>query len=311
MIAETVRIATRASRLALWQANHVSELIKEVAPQCNVELVHVSTVGDRDRERSLPQFGGFGVFTREIQNAVLDGRADLAVHSLKDLPTDSVDGLTLAAVPERGSVSDALVLPTSSPGSDLDGIAEGARVGTGSLRRRAQLLHQRSDLELVDIRGNVETRLQKLDDGDYEAIVLAVAGLERLGLADRISATLEAPRFLPAVGQGALGLECRRDDDGVRSLLELLDHPPTQTAVTAERALLNELRAGCHAPVGASTTSTADGLTLTSVVLSVDGQKRLTASITGTAADARQLGADVATELKRQGAEELIGPDAK
>lgn len=308
MTAGEIRIATRASRLALWQANHVAGLLRAIVPDHNVELVHVSTIGDRDRDRSLPQFGGFGVFTREIQNAVLDGRADLAVHSLKDLPTETAEGLMLAAVPARGPVVDALVLPASSAGSGLETLDDAARVGTGSLRRRAQLLHQRRDLELLDIRGNVETRLQKLDDGEYEAIVLAVAGLERLGLQQRISATLDAPLFFPAVGQGALGLECRDDDAPLQSLLAEIDHAPTRCAVTAERALLSELRAGCHAPVGASTNVERNQLTLAGVVLSVDGKLRLTASLTGPATDPHRLGSDVARELKRQGAGELIGP---
>lgn len=307
MTAGTIRIATRSSQLALWQANHVASLIRAAGSGTQVELVHVSTVGDRDHQSSLPQFGGVGVFTREIQHAVLDGRADLAVHSLKDLPTDTTAGLTLAAVPERGAVTDALVLPSATEGAGLSDLAEGARVGTGSLRRRAQLLHMRPDLQLLDVRGNVETRLRKLDDGDYDALVLAAAGLTRLGLAERITSTFSTPEFYPAVGQGALGLECREDDEHMLSLLGELDHQPTSAATAAERALLNNLRAGCHAPVGAAATIDDDRLTLAAVVLSADGRQRISASLTGPISAAQQVGRDVAADLRGQGADELIG----
>ncbi|MFG0333880.1 MAG: hydroxymethylbilane synthase, partial [Maioricimonas sp. JB049] len=200
----TVRIATRASSLAMWQAKHVAGLLAAQHPDVTVEIVQISTRGDRDLQEPLHAMGGQGVFTREVQHAVLDGRTDLAVHSLKDLPTQSVEGLCLAGVPERGPRFDALVLAAGSQLTSFNELPEGARIGTGSLRRRAQLLHLRSDLEMLEIRGNVETRLRKLDEGESDALIMAVAGLERLGLGERISQVLEPPMMLPAVGQAAL-----------------------------------------------------------------------------------------------------------
>ncbi len=311
---EPIRIATRASQLALWQANHISALLRQADAACEVEIVHVSTIGDRDQTESLQQFGGMGVFTREVQKAVLDGRADIAVHSLKDLPTESADGLTLAAIPERGPMFDVLALPISSETSEfadqntdkLPMLPSGARVGTGSLRRRAQLLYHRGDLNLDEVRGNVETRLRKLDEGQFDALVLAAAGLQRLGLQDRISVELRHPLMFPAVGQGALGIECRTDDQTTLKILESLNHEPTRNAVTAERSLLANLRAGCHAPVGVMTRQTDDQLALEAVVLSADGQQRLIAISHASAAAATSLGTHVADELRNQGADALI-----
>jgi hydroxymethylbilane synthase len=261
--------------------------------------------------------GGFGVFTREVQKAVLDGRADVAVHSLKDLPTDPVEGLVLGAVPERGPLFDVLVLPANTSdrphetrSDPLAILPRDARVGTGSLRRRAQLLHVRPDLKLLDVRGNVETRLRKLDAGEYDALVLAAAGLERLGFADRISAGLGPPLLFPAVGQGALGLECRTDDTATRAALAALDHPATRTAVAAERALLAALRAGCHAPVGVLAERRGETLRLSSVVLSPDGRRRIAAEADGAAASPEQVGRAVAERLRDLGAGELVAAAA-
>ena len=302
-----IRIATRASRLALWQANHVAELLRRAAPGCEVELAHVSTVGDRDRFEPLHHFGGVGVFTREVQRAVLDGRADLAVHSLKDLPTEPLDGLALAAVPERAVVFDALILPAGAAvESGFDSLPSGARVGTGSLRRQAQLLHHRPDLRMVEIRGNVETRLRKLDDGEYDAIVLAVAGLSRLDLGDRVSLELRPPLVYPAVGQGALGVECRSRDGELRTLLESITDRRAHAAATAERTVLAEMRAGCHAPLGAISGGDGERLTLDAVVLSRDGRERMAASAEGMLADPVELGRRVAEELLRQGAGRFV-----
>lgn len=302
-----IRIATRASRLALWQANHVAELLRRAAPGCEVELVHVSTVGDRDRVEPLHHFGGVGVFTREVQRAVLDGRADLAVHSLKDLPTEPVDGLVLAAVPERAVVFDALILPVGAGAAGgLDALPQSSRVGTGSLRRQAQLLHHRPDLQMLEIRGNVETRLRKLDEGEYDAIVLAVAGLSRLELGDRISFELRPPLLYPAVGQGALGIECRTDDRELQRLLESITDRRAHAAATAERAVLAEMRAGCHAPLGAVSGGDGERLTLDAVVLSRDGRDRMAASAEGMLADPVELGRRVAEELLRQGAGRFV-----
>ena len=306
------RIATRGSRLALWQAHHVADLLRAADPSREVELIEVSTVGDRVQSETLASFGGFGIFTREVQKAVLDGRADIAVHSLKDLPTDIVEGLTLAAVPERGDVGDALVLPQSSntagtkTGVTLNDLPQAARIGTGSLRRRAQLLHIRSDLDLLEIRGNVETRLRKLDEGEYDALILAQAGLRRLGLGDRISGELGPPELLPAVAQGALGLECRADDETTKSLLADICDVTVLAAVTAERAMLAELRAGCHAPVGAFTRQDDDRLTIEGVVLSADGSERIVAEVTGSVDEAESLGRSLAEALRGLGADRLV-----
>lgn len=300
------RIATRSSDLALWQANHIADLLRAADADREIEIVHVSTIGDRDQSEPLHEMGGQGVFTREVQRAVLDGHADIAVHSLKDLPTQTADGLCLAAVPARAVVYDALVLPKDSTATELNDLPAEARIGTGSLRRQAQLLHARDDLRMAEIRGNVPTRLAKLDRGDYDALVLASAGLERLGLADRISQVLQPPLMFPAVGQGALGLECRDDDDETRTALAAISHHDVFAAVTAERALLSELQAGCHAPVGAVCTVEADTVSLTGVVLSRDGQVRLEATNRGEAASPDSVGRSVARDLTAQGAAEWI-----
>ena len=300
-----IRIATRASSLALWQAEHVAALLRnQTATQ--VELVHVSTSGDQDRTRPLAEMGGVGVFTREVQRAVLDGRADIAVHSLKDLPTDTVDGLALAGIPERAPRFDVLVLPSGQHAESIDDLPASARIGTGSLRRRAQLLHHRSDLLMQDIRGNVETRLRKLDDGEYDAIVLAEAGLTRLGLNDRISLRLEPPLMLPAVGQAAIGIECRADDEPVIELLQQITDPVARAETTAERACLAELRAGCHAPVGVWARRDDDQLLIDAVVLSPDGQTTVSSDTSGSLNDAEQLGRDLARVLLDEGADALI-----
>ena len=302
-----IRIATRSSRLALRQAEHVAALLKEAAPETPVEIIHVSTLGDRDLTEPLRTLGAFGVFTREVQRVVLDREADLAVHSLKDLPTDHVEGLCLAAVPARGPVFDSLVMPVGSASTaGWDSIPHGARIGTGSPRRQAQVRHARPDIELLEIRGNVETRLRKLDAGEYDAIILAVAGLERLGLAGRVTQPLRPPVMFPAVGQGALGLECRSDDEWLREILARISHTSTLAAVTAERALLADLRAGCHAPLGVASTFDGTDLQLEAVVLSPDGRSRITAKATAPMSTAVSLGRAVAGLLKSQGAESLI-----
>lgn len=300
-----VRIASRASQLALWQARHVTGLLQGIDPTLKVEIVEVSTTGDRDRFSALSQMGGQGVFTREVQTAVLEGRADLAVHSLKDLPTLPTEGLALAGVPQREQRFDALILPQGKAGTLAD-LPPGAKVGTGSLRRRAQLLHQRPDLKLEEVRGNVETRLRKVDDGEYDAILLAEAGLRRLGWADRISAVLSPPLVYPAVGQAALGLECRADDEFTTQLLSQLTDPTAMSEVLAERACLAELRAGCHAPVGVLSRVEGDLLTLEGVVLSREGKERIWAEATASRQHAAGIGRAVAQLLMAQGATRLM-----
>ena len=283
--------------MARWQAEWVAERLTELGHE--IELVPITTAGDQSTT-PLAQGGGVGVFTKRIQTRLLDGSIDFAVHSLKDLPTANVDGLTLAAIPERAPVQDVLV------GSSLESLAPNARVGTGSMRRRAQLLHHRGDLVVADIRGNVDTRLAKLDAGDYDAIVLAKAGLVRLGLSDRITEELSVQTMLPAVGQGALGIEARQDDEGTTEVLRSLNHPDSEMAVKAERRCLFTLQAGCLAPVGAYAQVHGGTLTLDVVVVSIDGAKRLAASVEGDVSDAVQLGEQAADSLLAEGAAPLI-----
>jgi hydroxymethylbilane synthase len=294
-----IRLGTRSSPLARWQAEWVSARLTSLG--ITVEMIHITTQGDV-KTGPLGQIGGQGLFTKEIQRALLDNEIDLAVHSLKDLPTADVPGLAIAAVPTRESVNDVLVGPFRA----LDELPQGARIGTGSLRRRAQLLNQRPDLQLLEIRGNVDTRLKKLDAGDYDAIVLAQAGLSRLGLAERITYVIPPQVMLPAVGQGALGLETRAEDAKTRQLLQPLNDPTTFAAVTAERTLLQALRAGCLAPVGAWARLDGDQLHMDAVVLHPDGTTKLSAAATGSVADASGLGQRVADELIQQGATALI-----
>ena len=302
-----LRLGTRGSPLALWQANHIADRLRPVVAPQPVELQLIETHGDRDQASALSAMGGFGVFTKAIQQAILDNRADVAVHSLKDLPTDYVEGLMLAATPTRGLTADALVMPLSHAGlTELNALPQGARVGTGSPRRQAQLRYLRPDLQLSEVRGNVETRLRKLDEGQYEALVLAAAGLTRLGLRHRISRELPPPTVYPAVGQGAIGVECRTDDARARRVLALITHGPTQAAVTAERSLLATLRAGCHAPLGVSTQVVDDTLRLEAVVLPQDGSDRWIASASGTTCDAAFLGQQVAQRLLIQGAGRVL-----
>lgn len=313
MNAAPIRIATRASRLALWQANHVAELLQQAFPDHSFELVQVSAAGDKDRTSPIYAVGTVGIFTREIQRAVLEDRADVAVHSLKDLPTETAEGLVLAAMPERASRCDALVLPQSAAAppdnaesAPLDTLAARARVGTGSVRRQAQLLRLRPDLEVCDVRGNVETRIEKLDGGAFDAIVLAEAGLRRLGLNSRISRLLGPPTMYSAVGQGALAVECRDGHSELRAMLHKIDDAMTRCAVTAERTLLSRLGAGCHAPLGVWTSIDGSRLTLEAIVLSRDGQERLFANASGSHDDPHAVAAAVTDTLLEDGAGRLI-----
>ncbi len=296
-----VRIGTRASRLARWQSEWVASRLQDLGAA--VELVEITTRGDAQQQGPLSQFGGQGLFTKEIQAALLRDEVDVAVHSLKDLPTGTTEDLVLAAVPVREQSDDALVCNRFDA---LDQLPEGARVGTGSMRRQAQLKHHRPDLEILDIRGNVDTRLRKLDDGVFDAIILAAAGLRRLGLESRIRQRLGPPIMLPAAGQGALGIECRADASEVRQLLEKLDDLPSRQAIVAERAVLATLQAGCLAPVGVWGRQQSGQLLLDAVVADVDGKQFLQASQTGPPTDATALGKRVAEQLFAQGAETII-----
>ncbi len=298
-----LRIGTRGSPLALWQANHIAARLRAANPARPVELVEILTVGDQVLDVPLVLLGGDGAFTKAIQVALLDNRVDVAVHSLKDLPTFTVAGLMLAAVPERGPTGDAFVSRRHRGFADLPA---GAVVATSSLRRKAQILNRRPDLKLIDIRGNVDTRLRKLVEQDLDATILAEAGLVRLGLAGHITEILDSAWMLPAVGQGALGLECRTDDTVTRELLERVNDAATRCAVFAERALLRGLGGGCQVPIGA-TARVADGvLTLRGVVLPPDGTQRIEATLSLPAAQAEECGARLAATLMGMGAAALL-----
>jgi len=302
-MSSALRIGTRGSALALWQAHHVETKMRPVVSPRRVELVTIETHGDRDQATPLAAMGGFGVFTKAIQTALHDDRVDVAVHSLKDLPTIPEPGLELVAVPPRGPSGDALV---SRRYRRFDDLPEGAIVGTSSLRRRAQVLNRRPDLQLLDLRGNIDTRLRKLDDQNLDAIILAEAGLARLGLTNRIAEILDPVWMLPAVGQGAIGLECRSDDEDTKHFVEALRDPDTFARVTAERAMLLALGGGCLVPIGV-TSKLADGvLTLRGAVLSPDGQRRIVATHTGPAETPLAVGQELAAMLLAEGAGELL-----
>ena len=305
-MSSVIRIATRSSKLALWQAEHIQQLITDASPESSIEIVHITTTGDSNQTDALRQFGGTGVFTREVQTSVLKGDTDIAVHSLKDLQTEPTDGLTLAGVSERAPTADALLLPDGQQIDGLDELPENATIGTGSPRRQAQLLHIRPDLKMEEIRGNVDTRIRKLDEGQFDAIILAEAGLTRLGLADRISLRLQPPEVLAAVGQGAIGIECRSDDTETMKVLKKITDPGVLCRVSAERALLSSLRAGCHAPLGAESIIEGDHLSLTGVLLSADGSRRLESTVTGSVDEPESIGRAVASSLLDQGGGELL-----
>jgi hydroxymethylbilane synthase len=297
------RIGTRGSRLALWQANHVAERLRPFAGARPIELVEIETAGDRAHDTPLSQIGGDGLFTKAIQEALLASAVDVAVHSLKDLPTLPVAGLVLASVPERAASGDAFV---SHRHRRFDDLPHGAVVATSSLRRRAQILHRRLDLQVVNMRGNVETRLRLLKEKELDGIILAQAGLERLGLADSITEILDVSWMLPAVGQGALGLECRAGDVGSHAFGNQLNDPVTHQAVLAERAFLRALGGGCLVPIGVHTIVTGSRLTLRGVVLAPDGTARVDGSSTGSLGNAEEVGLRLAGELLGRGAGELL-----
>jgi hydroxymethylbilane synthase len=306
--APVLRIGTRASALALWQARHVESLIRALPGAPKVELVPITTTGDVQSDVPLWAVRGRAFFTKEIDRALLEDRIDIAVHSLKDLPTAMEAGLALAAVLRREDPRDALI---SRSGAPLAQLPRGARLGTGSLRRRAFLTRARPDLTLLELRGNVPTRLERLERGDYEAIVLATAGLKRLGLERRITESLAAEDFPPAVSQGAIGVCTRADDAYSCGWLKPLDDLPTRLATTAERALLARVEGGCQVPLGALATATAAAIRLHAAVCALDGSQLLSASADGEAtfAGAMQLGARVANQLIAQGASRLIAAE--
>src|SRR5215470_10520847 len=305
-------IGSRGSRLALWQSYWVKDRLEETYSGLVINIEIIKTTGDKLTEASLAQIGGKGVFTKEIEEALLDYRIDLAVHSLKDLPTTLPPGLHIAAITEREDVRDALIVREALRASvkSIEELPEGARVGTSSLRRGSQLRHARPDLRIIELRGNVETRLRKLDEGDYDAIVLASAGLNRLGFDYRVTAYLSTSEMLPAVGQGALGIEARVDDHRANLLLEVLNHQPTRYAAEAERAVLRSLGGGCAVPIAAfghiKKNRISQKLVLDALVADVEGRRLIRHQIGGPVQQAEELGAKLAEMLIEAGARELL-----
>jgi len=298
-VSETIVIATRESPLALWQAEHVKSRLEAAHEGIQVSLLGMTSRGDQLLDKPLFKVGGKGLFVKELETALLDGRADIAVHSMKDVPMLMPDGLTLGVICEREDPRDALV-----GCQDFSDLAEGARLGTSSLRRSCQLGRHRPDLEIGFLRGNVNTRLAKLDSGEFDAIILACAGLIRLGFEDRIGAAIDPALSLPAAGQGAVGIEFRETDDRIRELLASLHHDATATRVVAERAVVRRLDGGCDVPIAAFAEWEGDSLWLRARVGAADGTQLLEAEARGS--DAEQLGAGVAEMLLSQGAEGLI-----
>jgi hydroxymethylbilane synthase len=302
-LADTVTIGTRASTLARWQAEHVAERLRALPGSPDVELELIQTEGDRILDVALSRLPGKAFFTKELEQAILDGRVDLAVHSMKDVETEMPDGLTIGAVLEREDPRDVLI---AREGLRLASLPDGARIGTSSLRRTAFLLRWRPDLEVVDLRGNVPTRIEKLERGDYDAIVLAAAGVKRLGLEERITDYFPEDVLLPAVSQGAIAVQLREDDAAIGGYVEELDHAPTRAATTAERALLRRVEGGCQVPVGALAVVEDDRVRLRAVVCSLDG----TASVEGEASapveSAGTLGRELADDLLRRGGRSIL-----
>ena len=299
-----VVIGTRGSTLALWQTQYVAEQLGAAKPCIEFQIKTIQTRGDLIRDRALSQVGGKGLFVKEIENALASGKIDLAVHSLKDMPTEQPQGLTLGAILERADPRDALVVRGGT--GDLDSLPPGARVGTSSLRRRAQLLAARPDLRVLDLRGNVDTRLRNLHEGRYDAVVLAVVGLVRLGHADAIGHALPVDLMLPAVGQGALCVEVRGDDNATQSLISLLDHLPTRWATLAERAFLRRLEGGCQVPIGAFAQVDDGQIRLRGLVAALDGSRLVRDEIRGPAEQAETLGSDLAERLLAVGGEGIL-----
>jgi hydroxymethylbilane synthase len=299
----TLRIATRKSALALWQANHVRDLLLQAHPGIEIELVKIVTQGDRILDRPLAEIGGKGLFLKELERAMLDGEADLAVHSMKDVPASMAEGLVLDAVLPRANPYDALVSRNNRLLADLPA---GSRVGTSSLRRKSQLLALRPDLVVNDLRGNVDTRLRKLDEGQYDAIILACAGLERLGLGERITETLQMPDWLPASTQGIIGLQCREQDAPTRDLIKPLADNDTMIVANAERAVARVLEATCQVPLAVHAVLSNGTVHLKSIVSTVDGKASIQASGDAPAGDAVVLGEQIAADLIKNGAEKII-----
>jgi hydroxymethylbilane synthase len=300
---KTIRIGTRGSQLALWQAQWIQKQIRSRLPDCSAELVIIKTTGDKITDVPLAKVGGKGLFVKEIEEALLEGRIDIAVHSMKDMPAEIPLGLSIGAVPKRETPLDALV---SDQYASIDALPQGARMGTSSLRRAAQLLHHRPDLKIIPLRGNLDTRLRKLSGPDLDAIILAAAGLKRLGMADRITALIEPEIMLPAVGQGALCIESRTNDSQVGPMMADLDHSISHTAILAERAFSFRLEGGCQVPIAAHATIENDQMQISGLVAEIDGQQMVKSTVEGPCHKAAALGLKVAEKLLQQGAGPIL-----
>jgi hydroxymethylbilane synthase len=303
-VSATLRIATRKSQLALWQAEHVATLLRQAHPGLKVELAPMLTQGDRIQDRSLAAIGGKGLFIKELEVAMLELRADLAVHSMKDVPADLPDGMIIAAVLPRADPRDALV--TKSGIERIEDLPHGARVGTSSLRRQAQLCALRPDLKIDALRGNVDTRLRKLDEGAMDAIVLACAGLVRLGLESRITTRLDPAVCLPAVTQGVIGIECRASDARTRDLLQALEDPDTRKVMEAERAFAGRLGGSCQSPIAAYAELHGDRVQLQGLVAEPDGSRLLRDTLSGSHTDPQAVGRQLAERILSAGAGPLL-----
>ncbi len=299
----TLRIATRKSPLALWQAEHVKARLQEAHKGLKVELVTFTTQGDKILDTPLAKIGGKGLFVKELEVAILDGKADIAAHSIKDVPMEFPKGLFLATILEREEPCDAFV---SNDHSSIQSLPEGSVVGTCSLRRRSQLLSKRPDLKIKDLRGNVNSRLEKLDNGDYDAIILACAGLIRLDMEKRIKQRISSSWILPAVGQGAVGLEAREGDEEVLNLISVLQHDDTTDRIIAERALNRKLEGGCQVPIASYAMLDGDTLHLQALVGEPDGSKIVQGDISGHRSEGEKLGAKLAEDLLSRGAKEIL-----
>ncbi|MBD1879938.1 hydroxymethylbilane synthase [Coleofasciculus sp. FACHB-T130] len=304
--ARTIRIGSRKSQLALVQTYWVQEQLQKHFPECTFEVHTMATQGDKILDVALAKIGDKGLFTKELELGMLNQETDFAVHSLKDLPTNLPEGLVLGCVSERENPADALVVHEKHKDKQLETLPEGAVIGTSSLRRLAQLRHHYPHLSFKDIRGNLNTRLAKLDTGEYDAIILAVAGLQRLDMSDRIHQVIAPEVSLHAVGQGALGIECRAGDTEILELLKVLEHQPTAQRCYAERAFLRTLEGGCQVPIGVNTQIDGDTLTLTGMVASLDGKRMIKDTVSGAASDAEQIGIQLAHRLREQGASAIL-----
>ncbi|MEQ9358198.1 MAG: hydroxymethylbilane synthase [Coleofasciculus chthonoplastes F3-SA18-01] len=304
--ARTIRIGSRKSQLALVQTYWVQEQLKKHYPDRDFEVQTMSTHGDKILDVALSKIGDKGLFTKELEVGMLNQEIDLAVHSLKDLPTALPEGLVLGCVTERENPADALVVHAKHQGKQLDTLPEGAVIGTSSLRRLAQLRYHFPHFTFKDIRGNLNTRLGKLDAGEFDALILAAAGLKRLDMSDRIHQVIPSEISLHAVGQGALGIECRGDDPEILDVLKAIEHSPTAQRCYAERAFLRELEGGCQVPIGVNTEIKGNSLILTGMVARLDGTSLIKDTVTGEATEAEALGVELAQLLRQQGAQEIL-----